>query len=290
MDVPGGVLVVVSNLLALPVALRWYRWGHGIVPLFFFGVLIFSSSYHSCDSFDGWCLLGNYSALHDSDFWFAQMVVTISVLHLIHWVSPDPYIAVAVGVPFLQTAFIFFFGVVNALVIYLTGTSTLGQMITVGLAVITLSAYLIGYYTVHSKCPKYNYGDMLIGLAFTGSSILLFNFQNMVPEMYNYIHSGWHALGLCGAYYWVSVMPKYPPMLNLGSTIESVLQVVDAPGPSWDQVLISQECPDLGEVPTSRLSGAEKEFTMPSLPQKTVDVVRRPVLGVEGSVNYRGPL
>lgn len=290
MDAPGGVLVVLSNLLALPVALRWYRWGHGIVPLFFFGVLLFSPSYHHCDSFDRWCVFGNYSALHDGDFWFAQMVVTLSILHLIHWVSPDPRIAVAVGVPFLQTAFIFFFGLVNAMLIYLMGTSTLGQMITVGLAVFTLFVYLIGYRSIHGKWPRYNYGDLLIGISFSGSSILLFNFQNEVPEMYNYIHSAWHALGLCGAYYWVSVMPKYPPLLNIGSPIDNAFYAIGESQTSWDQTFLEQENSEWEGATHNGEFQTELEYTMIPTSNRASGTKRRPILGEDDIVKVRSVL
>jgi len=216
-----GAVLVASNIIALPVAIKWYAWGHGIVPLFFLGVLVWSSSYHACDSWTDACLFSNYQLLHDLDFWFAQMVVSLSLIHLIYWVSPHPDIAKPVGIPFLQTAFIFFFGLINALVIALTNSSTGGQVLTTGAAVLTVAIYWFVYVCVYKHFPKYNWGDFLVGISFTGSSLLLFNLQNQVPEMYWIIHSLWHALGLCGAWYWASVMPLYPSWLNLGDEMNA---------------------------------------------------------------------
>lgn len=260
MDFWQGLLTVVSNFVALPVALKWYGWGHAIVPLFFLWVLFWSSGYHSCDSGIIGCMLSNYGVLHDLDFWGAQMVVTLSFLHLIYWVSPHPDIAVPVGIPFLQTAFIFFFGLINALIVILTDSSPLGQVLTTGAAGLTLIIYWIAYAINYGRFPRYNYRHMVVGLSFTGSSLLLFNLQNQVPELYWLIHSMWHAMGLCGAWYWASVMPIFPAWLNVGTDINSLSDIISSP------INIEQ----IWKANTTQSVDLES-----SLPKKSIDVKRR---------------
>lgn len=223
----GGAFVVVSNFIALPVAIKAYKWGHGIWPLFFLSVLLWSSSYHICDTFKGYCLFGNYPLLHFLDFWSAQMDVTVSLLQLIYWESPTTMIAHPVSVPFLQTAFFFFFGLLNAVLVHLTGASPISQFISIAAVGLVIICYWIDYYATYRSFPRYNYSHMILGLSFMGVSILLFNFQNIVPSLYFYIHSLWHATGLCGGWYWISVTVKYPKYLNMGDAIP--MQVYEKP-------------------------------------------------------------
>lgn len=229
MNLFHGLITILSNFIAIPIALKWYAWGHFIVPLLFLGDFLISSGYHSCDSWIGMCLFGNYQLLHDFDFWFAQMTVSTSLIHLIYWVSPSPYIAIPVGIPGLQTAFIFFFGLINAVVINLTSSSTVGQLLTTGAAVLTIVFYWIVYTIIHKHFPRYNYRHMVVGLSFTGTALLLFNLQNQVPELYWLIHSMWHAMGLCGSWYWASVMPIFPAWLQVGVDVNAISTLVSSP-------------------------------------------------------------
>ena len=109
------------------------------------------------------------------------------------------------------------------------------------------------YVCVHGRFPRYNYRHMVVGLAFTGSSLLLFNLQNQVPELYWLIHSMWHALGLCGAWYWASVMPLYPAWLNIGQDASSLANMVASPidmAQLWEDS-IQRKPQDLEPQPTS---------------------------------------
>ena len=226
MDFWQGLWLVVTNFPALLVAAKWYYWGHGLVPLIFISVFVNSSSYHACDSWSGFCMYSDYQVLHDLDFWSAQMTITVAALHLIYWVSPHPDVAIPLGVPFLQSAFIFFFGFLNALVIILANSHELAQLATVGLALLTVVFYWIGYGIRYKSFPKYNIPHLLLGLTLTGISLLLFNFQNAVPEMYWGIHGAWHCTGFCGAWYWASVMPMFPSWLNVGEEVGAFPQTI----------------------------------------------------------------
>lgn len=214
-----GIILVLSNLPALAVAIKYYWWGRFIIPLICLGVLFFSPAYHTCDTWSHECLFDRYGLLHHADFWFAQMLVSISMLNLIHWRSPNPKIAHPINIPGLQTAFIFFLAVLNSIIISITGASTIGQFVITAVSISIVGVYWIIYAIVYQSFPSYNYDHMLISVSLSGTSLLLFNFQNAVPGFYWAIHSCWHMMGLCGAWYWASVMPIYPDWLNMGESI-----------------------------------------------------------------------
>ena len=211
-----GLLPVVSNLVGFATAIKWYGAGHGIVPLVFIGSAFFSIWYHACDWYSGLCIL-RYQLLHDLDFTFAQSIITTIAMSLIHWVSPDHSIAYPVGVPFLQTAFLLFFILVNAILVAVTDDGLVVQAIIFGSSFGVVVAYNLVYRCRFGRFPKYNLTAALPAVALTSVSVMLFSYQNQHPRYYWLIHSAWHVLAYAGGWYWASVMPSYDPKLNVGS-------------------------------------------------------------------------
>lgn len=222
--------VIGSNLASVPAAIRWYQYGHGVIPLVLLNSGFWSTAYHTCDQ-TGACLLP-YHILHTMDFFWAQFLPLAIVLGLIHWVSPGPWVAFPVGIPFLQTAFFVVFGVVNAVLIAYLGTEVVTQAVIAGLGVGTLGIYLLVYYYKHTSFPKYNLPHVVSTFVLLGTSILLFDEQNQVPNFYWLIHGAWHLLAYNGTWIAPAIMPRYPGWLNIGQSMAA-----DPEGASWITML-----------------------------------------------------
>lgn len=214
----GGVYLVVSNFVGICTAIKAYGMGHGLVPLSYLYSVLFSSLYHACDWWSDTCFLP-YPLLRDLDFSAAQTVVTTNAMMLIHWVSPDLAIARPVGSPFLQSALIVFFAVLNILLVAATDSSFLIQGAVALAAVGTVAIYLISYRLRYGNYPKYRWAPAVPAAVFAGTSVLLFQQQNRMPRYYDLIHSPWHMLGYASGWYLLSVMPRYDPILNVGQSI-----------------------------------------------------------------------
>lgn len=219
-----GVALVLSNVLGLCTAAKLYGLGHGLIPLSYVLSVIASMLYHSCDWWDAFCVLP-YHNLRDLDFFFAQTVLTSNAMLLIHWVSPDPSIAYPVGIPFLQTAFIIFFAVVNAVLVIATDDSFVIQFIVFCAAFGVVVLYALVYMCRFGQWPRYNLVSALPAVVLTATSVMLFNYQNSYPKEYWLIHSAWHQLGYGGGWYWAGVMPAYDPLLNIGATVSPIAAV-----------------------------------------------------------------
>ena len=215
-----GVATVISNFVGFATAIKAYKYGHGIVPLIYIFSVIASSFYHACDWWAATCI-ARYQLLRDVDFVFAQSIITTNAMLLIHWVSPDPdAIAYPVGVPFLQTAFLLFYVLMNALLVATTDSGFIVQGVVFLASFGVVVVYLLVYRCRFGRYPKYNMESAVPAVVLSATSIMLFVFQNSLPRYYGWIHSAWHVLAYGGGWYWVSVMPVYDALLNIGAKMD----------------------------------------------------------------------
>ena len=241
MDPLEGILPVVSNFIGYLAAAKWYGMGHAIAPLVFIASTTFSIMYHACDWYSGLCILP-YQTHHDLDFVFAQSVITTVAMSLIHWVSPSPQIAYPVGIPFLHTAFVLFFILVNSILVAVTDDGFLVQgAVFVGSFGIVI-VYNLVYRCRFGRYPTYNLTAAVPAVVFTSTSVMLFQYQNAYPRHYWLIHSAWHALGYGGAWYWASVMPRYDPRLNVASKMPTTIGLPMPGAPNWWQQQGGYQC------------------------------------------------
>lgn len=185
-------LLVYSNLIFLLPAGR--ALARGLITRFVFNALVpfTSGGYHQCRSSGDPCWLNlPYIVFRDADFSIAQMMIPLSALYLIHWKE----------YAWLERIFILAFlaGIIFAVIQSGDELATIAAIIasiSVAIVVVYWIAYALTSYwaTGRSAFPRYDWGALVAGLAFTGIGIALFQVQNVLPmSWYWYVHSAWYA-------------------------------------------------------------------------------------------------
>lgn len=233
-----GIATVLTNAVAFPVAFKAWMYGHALVPIYYLLSMFLSTAYHQCDTWSQ-CLF-HYQFLHDADFYFAYMLISIQAIYLIPWIPeryPDPEhpFAHALNMPRLQSALIAYFSVQNGILIAVTDSQLWVQFAIFLSSFGVLAVFLASYRVKYGEFPAYDMDALLSATCLIGVSVLLFSYQNHRPQYYSYIHAAWHITGYGGGWYYLSVMPMYDPAANLGdampqrrinSIIPAVTQVI----------------------------------------------------------------
>jgi Protein of unknown function (DUF3522) len=178
-----------------------------------------SGSYHACDAYASACLFG-FGFHHQLDFFFAELIIPLSALYLIHWGDWAP----------VERFLIVAFGLALAILQYLLPTSDFvvqGAVVATALAIVT--TYWIGYAAVacmqEKRCvaafPAYNWPQLLAFVALATLSIVMFSVQNYVFLWYDWIHSLWHCLAAFGQFF---LLDAKPPTTNRSSPLDAKIQ------------------------------------------------------------------
>lgn len=189
---------MLSNLFLLfPFVLAiYYRLiGRAFV---YFSAMIASSLYHLCDSY-GACLF-DFHTLHNFDFFFAQLLIWLGALYFVHW--PTKYSWVEWILALLGALFIV------VLLIVLPGELYVQAGIAgVGFLLVIIYWFIAGI-------PKYRWSYVVLALALSGSSIVLFSIQNIWPGAYWGVHSLWHVAAAIGQFYLLMIKPRKHKVSN----------------------------------------------------------------------------
>lgn len=185
---------VISNLAFLVpawVAFRKRRIFRHLIPI---GILLFSSMYHSCNSFNGTCVFAAY-AHRLGDFFFAQWLIVATGLLFIYF--PYEYL-------YIDAWLIGASGIVIGIIQFLTGESFILQVSIAAATFAFILVYWISYASYKKKLtfPPYNWKKIYWGLACFGVACSLFVTELEDYSFYWAIHPPWHVLAAFG-YTWL---------------------------------------------------------------------------------------
>ena len=228
----ADVLLVVSNLAFLIPAITacWlYRNSPSprlhrrvlmlIAAANYLGILLASSTYHLCNSFSATCLFE--AATHKSiDFFFAQLVIPLSAILVIH-------------VPPKWEALDWWWMIIFATLLFVLEI-TIGEGFIVQMALalscfVVVAIYWAGYaiYTKeklgHALFPAYDWENFVLAIALTFMAVSLFATQMQWHSGYWAIHSTWHVLGALGQYFLLGI---YLPLRAAKTVIVTLEDVV----------------------------------------------------------------
>lgn len=187
----ADVLTIISNVAFLLPACeaaykgKWTRFSIYIL------IVVASSMYHTCNSYPGSCALPSETLRH-LDFFFAQLLIPLTALYVIHF---------SARWAFLERIFIVAFAFGIFLVQMLIGESIYIQMIVASISFAIIVAYWTGYGIVYARLPYYNWDWLIMGLGFTAVACSLFVTQLQYHLLYAYTHSCWHTIAALGQYY-----------------------------------------------------------------------------------------
>ena len=229
----ADVLLVVSNLAFLipgitacwlylysPSPRLYRRVLMLIAAANYFGILFASSTYHLCNSFSATCLFE--AATHKSiDFFFAQLIIPLSAILVIHvprkWEAVDWWWMV----------------IFAALLFVLEITIGEGFIVQMALALACfaiVAGYWAGYaiYTKeklgHALFPAYDWENLVLAVGLTFMAVSLFATQVQWHSGYWAIHSTWHVLGAVGQYFLLGIYLPYKASKTMIVSLEDVVK------------------------------------------------------------------
>jgi hypothetical protein len=144
------------------------------------------------------------------DYITAILILPLTALYFVHWGD--------VWAPLERALIIVFVVLISAIVVQQDGSDSLvGTGLIAGAAILIPILYWIGYAVngamqyPRKKCcspsggiyfPKYEWGALLAGVAFTAIAVYLFLVQGTLVYSWTWvIHSMWHILAAFGQYY-----------------------------------------------------------------------------------------
>lgn len=214
-----SVLLILSNLPFLLASWRAFQWGRFTRACIYLLETIFSSAYHTCDSYN-MCMF-DYQTLKSLDFVFASFAVPLAALYLPYWRTTGDPKAVGIGYAWLEKLFMIYFFVFTAIAVVLTEGGSFGQVLILGLSFFFAVSYLIAYGYKWKSLPRYEWKSLSIALNLSVFSIMLFIIQEHIPGLYRWIHSIWHILAGLGQAYLIQSKSPVQPYLNAEARISS---------------------------------------------------------------------
>lgn len=176
------VFTVISNAALFIPAYTAYKYKRIFRAPTLFIEAIVSALYHLCD-YSGHCLF-QFQTLQYFDFFFAQLLIVLSGLYLIHFKRNYEWIEWIM-------IFIFMCAIV-VLQVVLPGELYVQAGLIAAIVII-----LITYWYIFGV-PRYNLFYLALATMFLSMSAILFSYQTCYPEGYWDIHSLWHILGALG--------------------------------------------------------------------------------------------
>ena len=205
-----GIFPVLSNLIFLAPAIRYYVWGR-VFRTFHSALVLFSSgSYHVCKAYHGACLF-DYLMHKDFDYIIAILYLPIDALYFVYFDEKTSY---------LEWWAVFVSVVVVGLITVGTTSGFVAHAILAGTLVVGLIIYWAVFYLRHGRFPKYNWRELTTAIALTIFGVALFVIQDFNPAGYWYIHSIWHLTVGMGRFFIVGIKPAVPLALNMASRIQ----------------------------------------------------------------------
>lgn len=210
------ILTVLSNFVFLvPTveAVKQHRWTRACIYL---GIVIFSSMYHMCNSFEGHCVFDAHFH-RQLDFFFAQFVIPATALYII--IFPHDWL-------FLERFLLIGFAVGIVLIQVTAGEVFSAQLALVAAAFALMLLYWIGYavwlWAVKKQkpdMPPYDWEYFFWGIALTAVASSLFATESQNHNFRWAIHSCWHALAAMGQYFILMIRPPAPRYANMDALI-----------------------------------------------------------------------
>lgn len=158
-----------------------------LIPL---GILLMSSMYHSCNSFNGTCVFGAYTH-RMLDFFFAQWLIVATGLLLVYF--PYDYL-------YIDSLLIGASGIVIGLIQLQVGESFALQASIAAVTFAFIIIYWISYAASQKAFvfPPYDWENVYWGLACFGVACTLFVTEMQDYTMYWAVHPPWHILASFG--------------------------------------------------------------------------------------------
>lgn len=214
----GGeyVLTILSNLLFIIPMIEAFRRHRFTRAMLFLGVLVFSSMYHTCNSFYGACVF-NANFHRQLDYFFAQFTIPATALYII--IFPE-------SIQFLERILLIIFAVMVVILQSQMGEVMLGQLILVasafGFILIYWFIYAIYQWAIKEKgpyFPNYDWDEFVWGIALTGVASSLFVIEAQGHNLRWATHSVWHALGAMGQFFILRIREPAPRYANMDALI-----------------------------------------------------------------------
>lgn len=206
-------VVVLSNLIFWLPSWKAWRLNRFTRAILYFIMSLASAFHHLCLG-GVWCIFGSATFARKADFLFAQFLIPVTTLYLIKFTRRWAYI---------ERWLIWSFLVALILVEYQFDEPFWMQLIIVGISLVMLLAYWIGYMCIHAqgKFPTYDWYNLSLGFAFSALACVLFSTVSVWPGGYNWIHAIWHILGGFGQYFILCARDAAPKYAVLDRPIKS---------------------------------------------------------------------
>jgi hypothetical protein len=209
------VLTILSNLVFLIPAVeyyRHYRWTRGTIMLC---VMVFSSMYHTCNSFEGGCVFdANYH--RQLDYFFAQFTIPVVAIYLIYFPK---------GWLWLERIFLIAFAITIAILQHQIGEVLQNQLIICACAFGFILVYWVLFMGWNWKktstfdLPPYDWEELGPAIMFLSLASSLFVIEAQSHGIRWSIHSVWHALGAMANYYVARIRPAADRYANMDQLI-----------------------------------------------------------------------
>ena len=213
------ILTVLSNYFfivpTVTAFFKEYRWTRGCI---YIAIMVFSSMYHVCNSFEGMCVFDAHFH-RQLDFFFAQFVIPATALYIIIFprnclfLERFLFIAFAIGIVLIQVT---------------AGEVFTAQLVLVAAAFALILVYWIAYATwkwgsqkQRPSLPDYDWENFYWGIALTAIASSLFATESQNPSFRWAIHSLWHALAALGQHFLLQIRPPAPRYANMDALIHN---------------------------------------------------------------------
>ena len=213
----ADVLTILSNfvfLVPMAQAIKKHRWTRAVI---YASIILFSSMYHACNSFEGACVF--HANFHRQlDFFFAQFVIPATALYII--IFPKE-------IQFLERILLILFAIAIVLVQVTVGEVFAAQLVITAIAfgcmVVYWSVYALWAWANEEEhyFPHYDWECFAWGLGLTGLSASLFATELQNHNLYWAVHSCWHSLAALGQYYLLCIRPAAPRYANMDRMIKT---------------------------------------------------------------------
>ena len=201
----GGTFVdvfpIISNLWFLLPFYRAFKKGRYIRMVFYLGIVINSSIYHTCNGFSRACFI-NADFHRKMDFWFAMMIIPLDSLYIIFFDREDT-------VP-LEIFTIFFYGLATLYVQQVVRDSIFVQLFLTASSLFIILAYWTWYYMKNKDLPPYDWGNMFLAVLLTSVACMLYVAEMADHYSYWSIHSLWHIIAAYAQYFLLDIRPGLP--------------------------------------------------------------------------------
>lgn len=205
------VFTIISNLWFIAPAIKATNKRRITRACFYWGIVINSSIYHTCNSFEGACFL-SASTHRKYDFFFAMMQIPLTALYFVYFPEEETH---------LERFLIFLFALGVSYVQNLVEDSLYVQLVLTGLALAIMIIYWIIYASQNKgKFPPYNWEAFSNGVVLTAVSCVLYASEMINHDMYWAIHSVWH-IDAANAQYWLLDIREAAP---IGTSMDMKIQ------------------------------------------------------------------